>query len=533
MAKTNDFILRGPPCHAPKIDKGVGEYFFEQADKLGDTIFQIDGNSGKTETYGEVKRRSTRVALYLQKIGLKSKDIVLLCCKNNLDNIVPALAAQYLGAIVASIDPTQSVADAKHAITLVEPKVIFFEEKSLDLLNDVLQEFDQKPHMISIGSLTGKCPDMSKIETEGQGEQNFEPIKQKGSDVAVILFSSGTTSAPKGIYLTNWGMLNVVGSVIQHNNLKTGMMMHFTSLYWVSAWLTTSICIVTGTSKVIGTDIDTEKILEIIEKYKVTHIFTSNLLIYRLTNLPVETFEKFDTSSLYSMLTGGSTIDPQQLLAVRKCLPHTYVNLAYGSSEGSFLVCYNYSDRKLSDEKISSSGMVVPGVQLKFSDVDTRKPLGPNQTGEICIKSEYMMGGYHKFSNPNVFDEDGFLKTGDVGYYDEDGYVYVTDRIGEMFKYQSYQISPTVLETALLQHPAVGEAVAFGLSDPVNRNLPAACVVLKFNASEQELKKFIESKLGDRYQLRGGIKFVEKIPRTPSGKYQRRGAKELFLKLQN
>ncbi|CAG9765022.1 unnamed protein product [Ceutorhynchus assimilis] len=531
----DEFILKGSPCTFPKIDKGFGEYFFEQAEKNADNVFQIDGDTGKQETYKDVKRRSTRVALYLQKIGLKSKDIVLLCCKNNLDNIVPALAAQYLGALVGSVDPKQTVSDVKHCLELLEPKVLVVEKDSLDLLEQSLKSTNQKPHIITIGS-TYKYPNMLEIEMEAQGEENFKPMKQKDSDIAAIVFSSGTTSAPKGIYITNWSLLNIAGPLIQQNSIKVGVIVHFASLYWISAWLMSGVCIVTGTAKVIAPDVKAERFLQLVDKYKVTHMFTSNTYTYQLTSLPEEVIKKYDTSSLYAIGIGGSTMDPNQIIRMRNYFPYTNVVLGYGSSEANYIACHDLTNQKAVREKISSSGSVLPDVQIKLIDLNgTEKPVGPNQEGEIHIKSNFIMSGYHKYSKPDIYDKDGFLKSGDVGYYDQDGYLYVTDRISEMFKYKTNQISPTVLDNIIAQHPAVKEALAFGVPHFVDRNHAAACVVIKANAkvTPTELEEFVNKQVSDAYKLRGGVMILESLPKSATGKYLRRTARDLFIKFKN
>ena len=142
------------------------------------------------------------------------------------------------------------------------------------------------------------------------------------------------------------------------------------------------------------------------------------------------------------------------------------------------------------------------------------------------------MSGYHNLSKPDIFDEDGFYKTGDLGYYDTDKYIYVTDRLSEMFKYKTFQVSPSLVEHTLLNHPAVAEAVVFGVFHPVDMNHPAACVVLKsgMEADKYEIIEFVNSKVSDSHKLRDGLMIVDSIPKTPSGKIQRRSVRDLFIK---
>lgn len=169
-------------------------------------------------------------------------------------------------------------------------------------------------------------------------------------------------------------------------------------------------------------------------------------------------------------------------------------------------------------------------------DVETRKLLGPNQKGEICVKTPFMMNGYYKLDCSDIYDEDGFLKTGDVGYYDEEECLYVVERIKEMFKYLSWHIVPSVIEKVLVEHSEIKEAAVFGI--PVSEEegeMPAACVVLKegSNISTKKIEDFVSSKVSDRERLRGGVFIVSELPRTPSGKLKRKEVRDCIIKFLN
>ena len=141
------------------------------------------------------------------------------------------------------------------------------------------------------------------------------------------------------------------------------------------------------------------------------------------------------------------------------------------------------------------------------------------------------MQGYYKLDSSEVFDKDGFLKTGDVGYYDEDGYLYVVERIKEMFKYQSWHIVPSAIEAVLLEHKGVKEAAVFGLPGGEDGEVPAACVVLKdgYSLSEEEIDSFLKERIADRERLRGGITFVKTLPKTPTGKVVRKKVRDSII----
>jgi 4-coumarate--CoA ligase len=106
---------------------------------------------------------------------------------------------------------------------------------------------------------------------------------------------------------------------------------------------------------------------------------------------------------------------------------------------------------------------LAPEIRLKIADLSSDQLLGPNEKGEICIASPSMMLGYYRGDCTAAFDNNRYLKTGDVGYYDEEGCLYVTDRIKEIFQYQSWHIVPSCIEAVLMEHPAVKDAAVFGI----------------------------------------------------------------------
>lgn len=144
-----------------------------------------------------------------------------------------------------------------------------------------------------------------------------------------------------------------------------------------------------------------------------------------------------------------------------------------------------------------------------------------------------MMKGYLKMDSSTAFDDEGFIKTGDIGYYDNDGCFFIIERLKEMFKYMSMHVVPSFIESVLLEHGAVDEAVVFGTPVKTEEGeVPTACVVLKkeYKATEEEIKQFVAEKVADYEQLRGGVRFVENLIKTPSGKFMRQEIRNMFIK---
>lgn len=182
---------------------------------------------------------------------------------------------------------------------------------------------------------------------------------------------------------------------------------------------------------------------------------------------------------------------------------------------------------------------------VQVVDRATNEALGPNEEGEICVRGPLLMKGYigNEEATRNTIDKDGWLHTGDIGYYDEDGFFFITDRIKELIKYKGYQVSPSELEQILLTHPDVLDAAVGPVPDEVAGELPRAYIVKHTGAAITEddiatflagfliqvpliVTKLIIKSLSDQVspykRLRGGVMFVDAIPKTSSGKIIRR-----------
>jgi acyl-CoA synthetase (AMP-forming)/AMP-acid ligase II len=175
--------------------------------------------------------------------------------------------------------------------------------------------------------------------------------------------------------------------------------------------------------------------------------------------------------------------------------------------------------------KPGSVGEAIKGVYAKVID-ENGKTLGLHKSGELCFKGDRIMKGY--INDPKAtsesIDKDGWLHSGDIGYYDEDRQFFIVDRLKELIKYKAFQVAPAEIEALLLSNPKVKDCGVIGIPDEESGELPLAFVVKQPGATltEGEVKKFIEENASKPKWLRGGVKFIDQIPKNPSGKILRR-----------
>lgn len=234
-----------------------------------------------------------------------------------------------------------------------------------------------------------------------------------------------------------------------------------------------------------------------------------------------------DFSSMKTLVVGGSAIPFPVIEIVRKIMPKCNITVMYGTTE----VCgpCTYGD----SVSPNASGHVKDNTKMKIVD-DNGNKLGVAEIGEILVQTPYKWNGYYgdKEATSKSID-DGWFKTGDLGFFDKDGNLFVVDRKKEILKFQNFHYFPTEIELVILELPDVVEVCVCGLPDLAMMDLPAAIVVKKSGSilSEKEVIDYVASKMANYKHLRGGVYFVDKIPKTVSGKNVRKEVKNLVIQL--
>jgi acyl-CoA synthetase (AMP-forming)/AMP-acid ligase II len=170
-----------------------------------------------------------------------------------------------------------------------------------------------------------------------------------------------------------------------------------------------------------------------------------------------------------------------------------------------------------------SSGVLWPGIEARIVDVSTGADLDAGQTGELLIRGPNVMKGYlnRPEADAATLLAGGWMRTGDIAYFDAEGHMYIVDRAKELIKYNAYQIAPAELEAVLVSHPAVAEAAVIPSLDEEHGEVPKAFVVLKSDATPEELMEFVAARVASYKKVRKLV-IVDAIPKSPAGKLLRR-----------
>ncbi|XP_029159124.1 4-coumarate--CoA ligase 1-like isoform X2 [Nylanderia fulva] len=475
----------------------------------GNQIAHLDACTEKVVTYTELQDKVVRCALWLRKQGIKPGDVVSVCTHSHLNSIVPCLAAIYINAIFNPWDDSMDLQTALHFMQLTTPKVIFCNEKVVNVILKATKENCFNPNIVVFGDHPDAIAfsDILSMysDAEAANFQFFEPdnIKQ----TVCIIHTSGSTGMPKGVELSNYALL--ITSENRIMNVTNTVWLWFISLHFIGGIVMNLKSIVQGVKVIIYPEFEEEMTCKLIKKYEVEILYITVSMLNRF--LKADYIRNYPLSSLEVIINSGAILQPQVHEKLRRTLPNVLILQSYGMTE----ICGS-GTLQLPNHKAGSCGTVIGYVEMKIVDPEDGKVLSPNNQGELWIKTPTMMTCYYK--NPKatktIIDEKGWLHSSDIGYFDEDGELFIVDRMGEFIKYKGYQISPGEIEGILVTHPAVIEAAVVGVPHPVDGEHPVGFVtkIPDKKVTAQELIEFVLNNIKDQYKLLAEVIFLDAFP---------------------
>ncbi len=357
---------------------------------------------------------------------------------------------------------------------------------------------------------------------------DFEPEfpNPKADDIAVLLYTSGTSGLPKGVLLTYGNLQSDVDSAIEHAQLQhehvfLGVIPLFhafgmTAMMLAPIQLGATIIYIARFSPVAA--------LNAIREHKVSLMFGVPSMYAAIARLKDAKTEDFST--IYAMISGGEPLPSALRDAFMKRF-NVHVFEGYGLTETSPVISLNVPQ----NFREGSVGRAVPGAQFKFTD-EEGKALGTEEIGEIWVKGPMVMKGYNNLPNETgqALTPDGYFKTGDLGKIDRDGFIFITGRKKDMISVAGEKAYPREIEEVLMANPAVAEAAVVGKKDPSRGEVVAAFVIFKEGQtlSPDALREFCREHGLAQWKIPRDIQVLTDFPRTPTGKVLKR---ELAAKL--
>lgn len=327
-----------------------------------------------------------------------------------------------------------------------------------------------------------------------------------------LQFTSGTTGAPKAVRLSHGGLAvnaaqtayaqGLDGMSVLFNYLPSFHVMHLTIAVTVAATL------------VLWTGPDAAESVEAADRYRATHYYT---LPVRLNGLAVDRrLNELEAPSLRAILSGGSALPSKTATVLGQHFGVPVVQ-GFGIQEMSPLITFD----DIARAKAGSVGRPIAGTTCRIADPGTGATLPVGERGELQAKGPQLMLGYLGRDLSLDTGPDGWLATGDIGYIDSDGYLFVCDRLKDVFKCDNYLVSPTEIERVLLRHPDVADCVVFDVPHEFSGAVAYGMVVPARPAAPDEIAAYVAARL-PYYEHLSHVELVTEIPRSPQGKVQRR-----------
>jgi len=350
------------------------------------------------------------------------------------------------------------------------------------------------------------------------GDQNPPEVPIDDRDMYNIMYSSGTTGAPKGIVHTHYvrAMYCTIFAGCWRMTPES-VCLHSGAIVFNGAMLDLMPWMYMGATYILHEKFDPEAVIADIEKERVTHIVMVPAQIVAILNSPA--FDPKKLASLEMIHNVGAPLLLEYKHRLNEALPGRFYEL-YGLTEGFMTVL----DKHDAIRKVGSVGVPAPFMEMRILDA-MGKECGPGEIGEICGKSPMMMPGYYK--RPDLTEKaivDGWLHTGDAGYVDEDGFLFLVDRIKDMIISGGVNVYPKDIEEIVIQYPDISEVAVFGVPDEKWGEVPIAAVVPLPGAeiNPAELIEWTNRRVDAKFQRIRDAIIMDAFPRNVAGKMLKR-----------
>ncbi|XP_014291592.1 luciferin 4-monooxygenase [Halyomorpha halys] len=524
-------ILQGEHMSLPDIP--LMQEIIECCKKHGNRIFLDDAKTKKQSTFGQLLENAGAISSRIRNLGQGPEKVVIIVSDSTVEALTTNFGIWLSGAATSPINPNLPIEEILYFFKICCSEVVYCGEDYLEKVKEAVSRLDWNVTIICPNRQDGVLDYYRCLEEGNSAEGILLEGWWTGKDHALsILFTSGTTGSPKGVVVRDEALsYNRHLDVWKETCTDSSTLLLTTPMYWISNTWISVITSCTGKKLVIATRMSVEQMMETITEYKPTEWFTGPAILIDICK--DVNANKYDFSSLKTISLGGSIILPEhrKLISEKMTGNKHIVKTMYGSTETS-LVTFERTIPDLDSPKLSSIGKVANSVTIKIVDTETGKIQPPYAIGEICIKSAGLLKRYiNKEFTEEDMDKDGFWHLGDLGYYDDEEYLYYSSRLKDVMKYKGQQIAPAELESILQKHPDVIECCVVGKTCiEQGGELPAAFIIKRLgsNLSEEDLHSYISDKVIDEKKLRGGIVFLDSIPKSPVGKVLRYELKKLL-----
>ncbi|MHB9099150.1 MAG: AMP-binding protein [Syntrophales bacterium] len=532
----------------------IGELFDEVASRFpaGDAL--IDIPKGRRYSYRELSAIVNQLARGFLKLGIGQGEHLALWTPNISEYIITELAAAKIGAILVSVDTNAQTPQLEYLLRQSDSRSLILSEgikgaEYTGMIRRLCPEVgSSEPGRLDCPAL----PELKRLivisEETCPGMRTWEEILESGrdvpdlllserqsscreDDVVTLLYTSGTTGAPKGVMSTHGGIINTTLASAENQRLteKDRLCLSVPLAHMFGCICVTLAALIKGAAIVIPAEtFDPGKFLEAITKERCTAIYGSPGAFIAMMEHPG--YAPGNLRSLRTGIMGGAQCPLEVMKRVVEEMGVREIVIGYGQTEASSWITMTRPDDPL-ELRVSTVGRPIPNVEVKLIDPQSGREVPTGAIGEICARG-FNMRGYYKMpaATANSIDSEGWLHTGDLGTMDGDGYVRTTGRLKEVIVRGEETIYPAEIEEILFSHPKISNVQIFGVPSKASGEDVAAWIKIEEGASitAEEILRYCRGRLpGSR--LPRYIKFVNEFPMTPLGKVQKFKMREIAI----
>jgi long-chain acyl-CoA synthetase len=472
--------------------------------------------------YAGFWREAQRFARALRMRGLQPGERVAILLPNRIEAAVACYGTWLAGGIAAPLNAQARQRDFQAWLAHCDARHVVFEIHHGDALA-VLDTIDAtRPRPLERWAIDGEHPLLADdgIDATVIDSTDIDAGAIAGDDIALILYTSGTTGAPKGVTLTHANLLANASAVVRYLALdERDSVLSILAFYYAYGASVLHTHLISGACVVLAPNLLFPHLLmDTIARERITGFSgvpsTFALLLERVK------LADYDLSSLRYLTQAGGAMAPTLTRRLRAALPHARLFVMYGQTEATSRLTYLPPERL--DEKLGAVGIPVDGVELRIVHEDGRDA-AIGDTGEVRVRGANVMHGYWNDRDATAAVlVDGWLRTGDMGHLDADGVLWLAGRRSDMIKTGAHRVHPGDIEDVIAEMPGVTEVAVVGIDDSVLGQVIKAFVVapgLPPN-SENQVKAHCRERLAT-YKIPRDIAFVTALPRTASGKVRR------------
>ena len=490
------------------------EFVLEHAARFGDKPALVDGPTGRALTYRQLAGGVERVAAGLAARGFGRGDVLALSSPNLPEYAIALYGAMAAGGAVTAANPLLTAGELAGQLSDAGASLLVTVPPFLEVARAAAEQAGVSEVFV-FGEAAGATPFRTLVAGDHPpARATIDPAR----DLAALPYSSGTTGLPKGVELTH---ANLVANARQSQaaigftaeDVVVGVAPFF---HAIGQNLILPCSLRVGATVVTMPRFDFAGFLELVQRYRATATVVVPPIMLALAGHPL--VDDYDLSSLRFLGCGAAPLGAE---VEQRCADRLGCQVAqgFGMTEGAA----TFAIAPLDTPRRGSAGRLLGGTQARIVDPDGGGDLGPGRTGELWLRGPQVMRGYrnHPEATARTIDPDGWLRTGDLCYLDADGYLFVVDRLKELIKYKGAQVAPAELEQLLCAHPAVADAAVVPRPDPEAGELPVAYVARRADVDAAELQAWVAERVAPYKRLRD-VRFVDQVPRSPTGKLLRR-----------